>query len=60
MSLDLTFLWLAYKNLNLNLDAYKETQLQRRIGTVMKMQELTDLREYAKLISVDEKVKRDF
>lgn len=61
MSLDFDFFYdWAYKNLNLNLDAYKETQLQRRIGTVMKNAGATDLREYAKLISVDEKVKRDF
>ena len=61
MSLDFDFFYnWAYRNLNLNLDAYKETQLQRRIGTVMKNAGATDLQEYAKLISKDEKVKRDF
>lgn len=61
MSLDFDYFYdWAYKNLNINLDAYKETQLQRRIGTVMKSSGATNLREYAKLISSDEKVKRDF
>ncbi|WFA07935.1 protein-glutamate O-methyltransferase CheR [Tissierella sp. Yu-01] len=61
MSLDFDFFYnWAYRNLNLNLDAYKETQLQRRIGTVMKNAGATDLQEYAKLISNDEKIKRDF
>lgn len=61
MSLDFDYFYnWAYRNLNLNLDAYKETQLQRRIGTVMKNSGATDLQEYAKLISKDEKIKRAF
>lgn len=48
------------KNLNINLDAYKETQLQRRIGTVMRSSGATNLTEYAELIGGDENVKRIF
>lgn len=48
------------KNLGLDLDAYKETQLQRRITTVMRSAGATNLKDYAKLIESDQKIKRAF
>ena len=58
MDLDFEYFYdWAYKNLNLNLDAYKDKQLQRRIGNIMKNSGAKDLREYAKLISSDEQIK---
>ena len=48
------------KELNIDLDAYKEKQLQRRIGTVMKSSGAETLEEYSKLISRDEEIKRVF
>lgn len=61
MSLDFDYFYdWTYKYLNINLNAYKETQLQRRIGTIMKNSGVDNLRDYSKLISSDEKVKRDF
>jgi len=48
------------KNLNLNLDAYKETQLQRRISTVMRSAGVSTLEDYASLIAKDEQIKRAF
>lgn len=61
MSLNFDFFnnWVK-RNLSINLDAYKETQLQRRISTVMRSSGASTLEEYAALISKDEKVKRDF
>jgi len=61
MSLDFDYFYdWAFKNLNINLDAYKETQLQRRIGTIMKSSGADNLRDYSVLINKDEKIKRDF
>lgn len=48
------------KNLDINLDAYKEKQLQRRIGTVMKKAGATTLEEYSTLISQDENHRKAF
>lgn len=61
MKLDFNFFnnWVQ-ANLNINLDAYKENQLQRRISTVMRGAGATTLQEYAKLIDKDEQVKRIF
>lgn len=61
MSLDYDYFYKwAKRELNIDLDAYKEKQLQRRIGTVMKSSNAKNLEEYAKLISKDEEVKRIF
>lgn len=61
MDLDFNFFYdWAKKYLGLDLDAYKETQLQRRISTVMRNAGAVNLREYAKLIESDEKIKRAF
>lgn len=61
MKLDFIFFneW-ARKNLNIDLDAYKENQLQRRITTVMKGAGAANLQQYASMISQDSNVKRDF
>ena len=61
MILDFEFFYAwVKKNLNLNLESYKETQLQRRISTVMRSSGATNLKEYADLISKDEQIKRIF
>lgn len=52
LNFDYFYGW-ARKNLNINLDAYKEKQLQRRIGTVMKKAGATTLEEYSTMISND-------
>lgn len=61
MNLDFNFFnnW-VYENLNIDLDAYKERQLQRRISTVMQRAGASTLEEYANLIGKDEEVKRVF
>lgn len=48
------------KELNLDLAAYKENQLQRRITTVMKSAGSSNLEDYSKLISTNEQVKKAF
>lgn len=61
MKLDFQFFYNWVKNnLNIDLDAYKENQLQRRIATVMKSSGATNLQEYANLIHKDEQIKRIF
>ena len=61
MELDFEFFYKWVKsNLNIDLDAYKENQLQRRIGTVMRSAGVSTLEEYAKLIGSDIEVKRIF
>ena len=48
------------KEFDLDLDAYKQNQLQRRITTVMKSSGVTNLEDYAKLISANEHIKKAF
>lgn len=61
MELDFEFFYRWVKsNLNIDLDAYKENQLQRRIGTVMRSAGVSTLEDYAKLIGSDLEVKRIF
>ncbi len=48
------------KRLNLDLHAYKQKQLQRRINTVMKSSGAKDLGEYSKLMERDEAIKQRF
>lgn len=48
------------KNLDIDLDAYKDKQLQRRIGTVMKKAGASNLEEYSTMIAKDENHRRDF
>lgn len=61
MNLDFNFFYnWVYENLNIDLDAYKERQLQRRISTVMHKSGASTLQEYANLISKDEETKRIF
>lgn len=50
----------AKDQLNIELDAYKEKQLQRRILTVMKSSGADNLKEYAKLIKEDRNVRKSF
>lgn len=61
MSLNFEFFYKWTKNkLNIDLDAYKEKQLQRRIASVMRNSGCNDLQEYAKLIEKDQQVRRIF
>lgn len=61
MELDFNFFYKwVQANLSIDLNAYKESQLQRRISTVMRGAGATTLHEYAKLISNDEQIKRTF
>lgn len=48
------------KELNLDLAAYKETQLQRRITTVMKSAGALNLEDYSKLIDTNDQIKNAF
>lgn len=59
LNFDFFYEWVL-SNLNINLNAYKEKQLQRRIGTIMKQSGATTLEEYAKNISKDEILKKQF
>lgn len=61
MKLDFDFFnqWVK-RELNIDLDAYKEKQLRRRISTIMKSSGANDLREYARLIERDEEVRKAF
>ncbi len=61
MSLNFEFFYdWVQENLNINLCAYKEVQLQRRISTVMRGAGASSLEEYAVLIDKDEDVRRKF
>ena len=48
------------EHLNINLEGYKEKQLQRRIGTIMKNTGAATLEEYAIKIQADPIVKKNF
>ncbi len=50
----------VYKELNLNLSFYKDAQMQRRILSVMKKSGAKDMIEYSKLISKDDKIRKEF
>lgn len=50
----------AKDEFNIDLDAYKEKQLQRRIGTVMRNSGATNLKEYARLINKDKDIRKTF
>lgn len=43
----------AKKNLNMNLESYKEKQLQRRILNVMSNHSVSNLNDYMKLMEKD-------
>jgi len=55
-----TFKNWVQRELKINLHSYKEKQLHRRIGTVMRSAGAANLDEYAKMIKSDETVKRIF
>lgn len=48
------------KNLNINLNGYKEKQLQRRIASVMKNSGAATLEEYSRKIQKEPVVKQEF
>src|SRR5690554_3312531 len=50
----------AYKNLAIDLSAYKPKQLHRRILSIMKRTGHKNLREFSRSISMDEKVRVQF
>lgn len=61
MSMDFEYFYRwAKQKLNIDLNAYKEKQLQRRITTVMNSAGCGGLEEYSKLIERDEGIKRIF
>lgn len=47
-------------NLGIRLEAYKERQMQRRIGNIMKTTGAQTLEEYAKILSTDDKAREAF
>ena len=47
-------------NLGIRLEAYKERQMQRRIGNIMQTTGAKTLEEYAKILSKDSKAREDF
>ncbi len=59
LNFDFFYDW-AKRKFNLELNAYKQKQLQRRISTVMKSAGANSLEEYAKLIEKDKEVKQKF
>ncbi len=61
MGLDYDFFykWVR-KNLNIDLNAYKDKQLQRRIGTIMKSSGANSLEEYSRLIEMDKEIRDIF
>lgn len=61
MKMDFDFFndW-AKDELNIELNAYKEKQLQRRITTIMKSSGAENLKAYAKLINKDEAIRKTF
>lgn len=50
----------AQRHLALDLDAYKQKQLQRRIYTIMKKSEATSLKTYSELLETDACIRQDF
>lgn len=50
----------VYRELNINLRYYKDTQMQRRILSVMRKSGATNMIEYSKLINKDEKIRKEF
>lgn len=61
MDLDFNYFYTwAMRYLNLDLEAYKQKQLQRRIGTVMKSSGASSLAEYARLIENDDVIRTAF
>ncbi|WP_161878942.1 CheR family methyltransferase [Alkalibacterium sp. MB6] len=50
----------VFTNLNIQLSAYKEKQLQRRIQTIMRQSGAQSLEEYSSLIHTDEGIKKQF
>lgn len=59
LNYDFFYKW-VYSNLEINLDAYKEKQLQRRIGTIMRQAGASTLEEYSTIIQKDEVIKKQF
>lgn len=61
MGLDFDYFYKWTKaNLNIDLNSYKQNQLQRRITTVMKNAKANNLEEYAELIKNDKEVRAAF
>ena len=59
LNFDIFYAWVN-EHVGIDLAAYKEKQLQRRIATVMKQSGVHTLEEYALLIGKDEHVKQQF
>lgn len=59
LNFDFFYKWVN-NNLEINLDAYKEKQLQRRIGTIMRQSGATTLEEYSTIIAQDDIIKKQF
>lgn len=50
----------VHQNLGVNLSAYKERQMQRRIGNIMVANHVQSLEEYAQLLARDEQARHAF
>lgn len=59
LDFDYFYKW-AMRYLNLDLESYKQKQLQRRIGTIMKSAGANTLQEYSKLIEKDDDIRTGF
>lgn len=59
LDFDFFYRWVR-DNLNIDLNAYKDKQLQRRIGTIMKSSGADNLREYARLIDRSKEIEKIF
>lgn len=59
LNYDYFYNW-VFTHLNIQLDAYKEKQLQRRIHTIMKQSGAQSLEEYTTLIHADAIVRKNF
>ncbi len=59
LNFDFFYKW-AKRSLNIDLNSYKEKQLQRRIETVMKNAGVTNLEDYAKKIEADKEIREIF
>lgn len=59
LNFDDFYVW-SREKLNLQLDGYKERQLQRRIATIMRKSGMQDLGSYAELITIDPLIKKEF
>ena len=59
LNFDFFYNW-ARKELGLDLNSYKEKQLQRRISTIMRISGTKNLEEYTRMMEADHRLKNKF